>query len=389
MSYGLMWHESIAVTLNPDDGYVIGGVKVSMEETVKALAANPGYMDSLPREEQIQMVAEVAAWVRGKLRKLPDDAFGVINNAHDPKAWGKVLPMDIVKVMYHGDVLLTKLGFTRNAFVGMIPVENIYRAFTRHGSRVYQFAEGRAERLIHAEFRGALTSEDIQMPYPSLALQIPLQVGLLPLTLEGVRPQPIREIYLSEDGTGATRGLRICCVHQHPTDLHESKMSMGKMALPAGQRLEDIMVDAAALGDRSDDIYKWVFNALLYITSSAVRLSPRNTNHEFTKLKTRVDEMRIRGVQPNNRAFVRLKDDLKTINPLYRIIVDEGCPRLTDTEQQVTKDGTPLSVRIRVAGHWKKQVHGIGHSLRKLIFIEPYWKGPLDGPTVQPVHLVT
>ncbi len=41
--------------------------------------------------------------------------------------------------------------------------------------------------------------------------------------------------------------------------------------------------------------------------------------------------------------------------------------------------GTP-SVQVMVRGHWKSQPHGPARSERKLIHVEPYWRGPEDAP---------
>lgn len=38
--------------------------------------------------------------------------------------------------------------------------------------------------------------------------------------------------------------------------------------------------------------------------------------------------------------------------------------------------GKQLMERIQTRGHWKAQAHGPGRTQRKLIFIEPYWRGP-------------
>lgn len=40
----------------------------------------------------------------------------------------------------------------------------------------------------------------------------------------------------------------------------------------------------------------------------------------------------------------------------------------------------PPSVQIMVRGHWKLQAHGPALSERKLIHVEPYWRGPDDAP---------
>lgn len=43
-------------------------------------------------------------------------------------------------------------------------------------------------------------------------------------------------------------------------------------------------------------------------------------------------------------------------------------------------EGWTLAKRFIVRGHWKQQVHGPARAERKLIFVEPYWKGPADAP---------
>lgn len=44
--------------------------------------------------------------------------------------------------------------------------------------------------------------------------------------------------------------------------------------------------------------------------------------------------------------------------------------------------GSSPKVQSLVSGHWKKQAHGPERSLRKLIHVEPYWRGPLDAPVI-------
>lgn len=47
----------------------------------------------------------------------------------------------------------------------------------------------------------------------------------------------------------------------------------------------------------------------------------------------------------------------------------------------------PMTVQRLVAGHHKRQPHGPGNSLRKWIFIEPYWQGPAEAPIVVRPHV--
>lgn len=46
------------------------------------------------------------------------------------------------------------------------------------------------------------------------------------------------------------------------------------------------------------------------------------------------------------------------------------------------------SVQCLVRGHWKRQAHGPARSLRKFIFVEPYWRGPEDAPIATRSHIL-
>jgi len=48
----------------------------------------------------------------------------------------------------------------------------------------------------------------------------------------------------------------------------------------------------------------------------------------------------------------------------------------------VREGGTSPKVQALVKGHWKRQQHGPNRSLRKLIHVAPYWRGPLDAPVL-------
>lgn len=58
------------------------------------------------------------------------------------------------------------------------------------------------------------------------------------------------------------------------------------------------------------------------------------------------------------------------------------------TDSRSTREGSgagwKLKEKFSVRGHWRNQAHGPKHSLRKLKWIPPYWKG--EGPTFQHVY---
>lgn len=49
----------------------------------------------------------------------------------------------------------------------------------------------------------------------------------------------------------------------------------------------------------------------------------------------------------------------------------------------------PLKVQFLVRGHWRHQTHGPRGELRKLIWIQPFWKGPEDAVILRRSHVVT
>jgi hypothetical protein len=56
-------------------------------------------------------------------------------------------------------------------------------------------------------------------------------------------------------------------------------------------------------------------------------------------------------------------------------------------EGNTTSRNSP-TVQTLVRGHWKHQPYGPGLTARKLIHIEPYWRGPDGAPIlIRPTHL--
>lgn len=71
-----------------------------------------------------------------------------------------------------------------------------------------------------------------------------------------------------------------------------------------------------------------------------------------------------------------------------------GRPISVDCRQAVTdyvngdRPHGPPSVQTLVRGHYKRQVFGAERQSRKVIWIEPYWRGPEDAPILARPHLV-
>lgn len=94
---------------------------------------------------------------------------------------------------------------------------------------------------------------------------------------------------------------------------------------------------------------------------------------------------------PNNVRQVRpkpMKASFKSKHqrglPLVRTFV-LGRPVTVDCRSSIHdyvlgRKASVHNVQSLVRGHWKHQAHGLGRLQRKLIHVEPYWRGPEDAP---------
>jgi len=105
------------------------------------------------------------------------------------------------------------------------------------------------------------------------------------------------------------------------------------------------------------------------------------------------DPARVRAPAPAGPRGRRRKADARRGGEVPRTMIFRvGKPLEKDFRPAVRDylDGRKrnLSVQTLVAGHWKMQPHGPGFSLRRLIYVEPYWRGDVDAPIhVRPIRL--
>lgn len=69
---------------------------------------------------------------------------------------------------------------------------------------------------------------------------------------------------------------------------------------------------------------------------------------------------------PEFRVFVNTKPITVDVRPALRAFLGGH-------------GGGPPTKQVLVRGHWKRQPYGPRHSLRKRIWLEPFWRGPEDG----------
>jgi len=60
---------------------------------------------------------------------------------------------------------------------------------------------------------------------------------------------------------------------------------------------------------------------------------------------------------------------------------------LAASSQAQNSSAWSVTKRFVVRGHWKSQACGPGMTLRKRIFVQPYWKGPKEGEKLAHLYL--
>lgn len=120
------------------------------------------------------------------------------------------------------------------------------------------------------------------------------------------------------------------------------------------------------LDDRSQLLLHRLIGNLVLYASEKSRLHPIGGGHSKSGSNRRTSP------EPLKRVF-RVTSDVRHD---FRSVVRD----------YVAGTGTKLSVQGFVEGHFKSQVHGAGRTLRKRIFVEPYWRGPEDAPIALRKH---
>lgn len=98
-------------------------------------------------------------------------------------------------------------------------------------------------------------------------------------------------------------------------------------------------------------------------------------------LKTRPEGLDIREHRPSPKAMRKQgRKHYPTVQYIIQAARGLHPPEATGATRGPRDEGWTMSVRTMVRGHWRQQAHGPHHSLRKVIWIRPTWRGPEDAP---------
>lgn len=140
------------------------------------------------------------------------------------------------------------------------------------------------------------------------------------------------------------------------------------------------------MGPNAERISGWlrlVLNTLLYLTSDDADVTKDFLVPEWVK-------MRLPKIEQHSKKQAKKFAEQHALPIKYSVIgrriggeLDENITRTTTSEER------KLTKRCIVRGHFKMQVHGEKRSLRKRIWVKPFWRGPEWSEIVARVQKVT
>src|SRR5271166_1909478 len=147
------------------------------------------------------------------------------------------------------------------------------------------------------------------------------------------------------------------------------------VALPDASLTGFLYADLEQLGGAANADAMGLFNLLYERTVGFFRLVL--AYHHYGPVEAR-SEVRITSAAKFVRNHNRPRRG-ESIFPMVRLAA--SADRLGREQPSDTGAGWVLTTRQDVAGHFKLQPHGSGQTLRRLIWVESYQRGPIDAPS--------
>lgn len=185
--------------------------------------------------------------------------------------------------------------------------------------------------------------------------------GVLAFQLEGSKG--LRWCYFAYTGTTLT-------MHRHGFSTEEllNKDMVGSSSYDSSAFTEE-MTD---VDERTSFLIgRLIVNTCLMMTDRTNVTEPKESKKKGKSRRRESDE-------PHVRNYVLGKDK--------KLVHD--CREAVRSFLETGREGSQINVQVLVAGHWKNQPHGPRMSLRKMMWVEPYWRGPEEAPIAVNVRTI-
>jgi hypothetical protein len=243
------------------------------------------------------------------------------------------------------------------------------------GKKVYEISEGLAWQLINTEVRG-LRVEDVAAPHYTFMVKIP-----------NAMKEHLAKVYHGDDEImliGVQRNVKKRRTSfKWETYGCDKDIIIPRMLSFSGDESWDEPLTDMMSADNDASVGTFALNVCLYSTmrgADIIEVFPP----ERERLVRRISKAK-------GASKRRLRKRLESTNYVSLLRLGDSVELVKNVGSPSTKShgtGRKLDVRFLVRGHWRNQPCGKGRRDRKLIFIEPFWKGPELGPIINKKHEV-
>ncbi len=251
------------------------------------------------------------------------------------------------------------------------------KTFNREGRKTFFFSETLTAKLADTEVD--VDSELLTLPFPSCMFVFQGEVVKELFAEDSAEPaggQWVASVYLRSVPLDENDGQHIRASCYLVTKKGYVLRRERKFLSEPGIKVETAIAgnggpeDQEYLEDAGIMFARVLANSILYLTSSNPDVAPG--------IRT-VRDINEPATQKQKRAI------LETLTSLaYTYVGGSSRPYVRSTKEMLRVSG-----RKRVRGHWKMQLHGAGGALRRLIHVEPYWRGLDAAEAVDKAYRVT
>lgn len=305
----------------------------------------------------------------------------------------------------HGDPSPTEAEMRNLVEVGATSFHTIYSNYNAwvHGSQTFSITLPLASKLLLTDI-SKIQWKDFRLPFPSFVIQIPPSLAKLHdnrtgdhdldtiIVVDGSHcdMRRVEFFFMAREnansiapGDDATVFANITCPDEEDT-VEASMFRMDpSQAFPAGHKLATV---ADKRGEEAlHQLIRFACSVIMYLASHPDDRR-RETNSEVRDLHNIIGRSKSKR---KAKAKARLRELLARPRPMIvgtKVTID---PNLEKIARAIGRgSASPPSVASYVRGHHKMQAYGPNWSLRKPIWIEPYWKNLNNGPKTQKTYTV-
>jgi len=290
------------------------------------------------------------------------------------------------------------LGSIGNMITKTAPTIGMQEAFGTysmwlHHDKIYSIHDNLCRRFVATNIKSVPT-ELIRLPFPAFKILVPANV--LKYTTFEKKEVWIRELIVikyQEKGEGYSRlmvlhrafdDIGFFNVDLNEAEVHDCVEGTVSKFKEISDELNRIQKCKDQFGpvqqDEMRDIFEFSLKCILYITGAD---SDIRWVDETPELENQLKRAKTKG---NMKKIQRKLDKAKKMYLVgHKIILSREEKMMYDN---IKKGLWKVSFRFIVQGHWRNQAYGPSRKSRKLIFIEPHWRGPTYAEVINSEHIV-